>query len=306
MKRTKVNLKTFIERSVAVHGHFYGYSLISDVRSHQKVEIVCPTHGVFEQSSSKHMLGQGCVLCHLDSTRLGLSGFIRKANIKHSSKYDYSLAVYINSITPVRIICPVHGEFEQKPNSHLTGCGCPKCFIDRRWCTQQEFVDRSNAIHGYRYDYGKVAYKNMLTKVCIICKEHGEFCQTPFNHVNGVGCPLCAKSGYKKCKDSCFYIYVGDFVGFGITNDFKTRDAQHTLNFSKSNANMSLYKVYESSGENIQKLESLVKQKYKSRIINTGIDGFKTEALPRNLLGSLIRFINKIVSGLDTPHTEAV
>ena len=34
---------------------------------------------------------------------------------------------YYRYDTPVTIICPIHGEFEQKPGSHLAGNGCHKC-----------------------------------------------------------------------------------------------------------------------------------------------------------------------------------
>ena len=46
---------------------------------------------------------------------------------KNGNKYDYSKVNYINTYTPVTIICPIHGEFKQKPSYHLSGCGCQKC-----------------------------------------------------------------------------------------------------------------------------------------------------------------------------------
>lgn len=53
--------------------------------------------------------------------------FVEKANKIHSSKYDYSEAVFANVNTKVKIICPKHGEFEQTPYNHLKGQGCRKC-----------------------------------------------------------------------------------------------------------------------------------------------------------------------------------
>ena len=49
-------------------------------------------------------------------------------------------------------------------------------------------------MHNNKYDYSKVAYKNTASKVCIICPEHGEFWQTPNNHLFGAGCPTCPQS----------------------------------------------------------------------------------------------------------------
>lgn len=43
-----------------------------------------------------------------------------------------------------------------------------------------------------KYNYDKVEYKDAHTKVCILCKEHGEFWQVPNSHLNGNGCPKCS------------------------------------------------------------------------------------------------------------------
>ena len=53
--------------------------------------------------------------------------FISKANKKHNGKYDYSKTIYKNKRTNIIITCPIHGDFEQNPEVHLRGSGCPKC-----------------------------------------------------------------------------------------------------------------------------------------------------------------------------------
>ena len=58
--------------------------------------------------------------------------------------------------------------------------------------TTEEFIKRAQELHGDRYDYSKVEYVGSKTKVCIICKEHGEFSQSPQKHLSGQGCPVCA------------------------------------------------------------------------------------------------------------------
>ena len=52
----------------------------------------------------------------------------------------------------------------------------------RKRITNEEFVAKTKEVHGDRYDYSKVEYKNSHTKVCIICPEHGEFWQIPNSH----------------------------------------------------------------------------------------------------------------------------
>lgn len=59
--------------------------------------------------------------------RLTRDEFIFKARKIHGNKYDYSKVDYINNSTDIIIICPEHGEFLQKPGSHLMGRGCNKC-----------------------------------------------------------------------------------------------------------------------------------------------------------------------------------
>ena len=83
-----------------------------------------------------------------------------------------------------------HGEFWQTPESHLKGAGCTKCAGKYQMSTE-EFIEKAKVVHGDRYDYSKVVYNGGDEKVCIICPEHGEFWQSPYHHLNGVGCPNC-------------------------------------------------------------------------------------------------------------------
>lgn len=59
--------------------------------------------------------------------KLTTKEFISKSLLVHGDKYDYSKVVYKGMHVPVIIICPIHGEFEQPPHSHLKGCECPHC-----------------------------------------------------------------------------------------------------------------------------------------------------------------------------------
>ena len=124
------------------------------------------------------------------SKRKSNDEFIREARLIHHNRYDYSKVEYANNKTKVCIVCPEHGEFWQAPSDHLNGKGCPQCAGNVRH-DKDTFVEKAKHIHNDRYDYSKVEYVNAHTKVCIICPEHGEFWQTPNNHLNGNGCPLC-------------------------------------------------------------------------------------------------------------------
>ena len=88
----------------------------------------------------------------------------------HGDRYDYSLVEYVNSKTKVKIICPKHGEFEQTPNNHLNNKnGCPSCGIKSikkaLKKSKDDFAKEARKIHGNKYDYSSVEYKNAHTKV---------------------------------------------------------------------------------------------------------------------------------------------
>lgn len=119
--------------------------------------------------------------------------FIEEARRIHGNKYDYSLSEYINNHTKIKIICPEHGMFEQISTCHINRRqGCPYCAHPSR--DTKSFIKTANRKHNYFYDYSKVSYKNNITKVCIICPKHGEFWQTPNDHLDGCGCPKCKPS----------------------------------------------------------------------------------------------------------------
>lgn len=193
----------FILEARQIHGWKYDYSKVEYVNQDTKVCIVCPKHGEFWQTPLSHLSGhEGCKECC--KFKLGRNifktqdDFICEANNIHNGKYDYSKVEYKGDKEKVCIICPKHGEFWQTPYNHLKGKGCPDCYGNRKLTTEQ-FIEKAKIIHGDKYDYSKVEYKNTDTKVCIICPEHGEFWQTPYKHIKRQqGCSKCKMSNLEK------------------------------------------------------------------------------------------------------------
>ena len=128
-----------------------------------------------------------------------LEKFIKKARNRHGNKYDYSKVEYRGSKEKVCIICPKHGEFWQYPQDHVRGNNCPLCANENRGSkqrlTKEEFIKKAQEVHGDKYDYSKVNYKNINTKITITCPIHGDFEQIGMNHILGQGCPKCAGKG---------------------------------------------------------------------------------------------------------------
>jgi len=190
----KINkLEDFIRRSKIIHNNFYDYSLVDYKTQKIKVKIICPTHGIFEQMPDSHLTGSGCYKCSLLKKTSTSEFFIEKSVVIHNNFYDYSLVNYINQKTKVKIICPIHGEFLQRPDGHLNGSGCISCSNILKTKSNEHFIKESNNIHNNRYDYSLTKYKNVETNIEIICREHGIFEQRPDHHLNGYGCSKCGK-----------------------------------------------------------------------------------------------------------------
>lgn len=201
----KIDIKErFINKAKEKHGDKYDYSKVEYINAHTKVCIICPIHGEFWITPNSHLNGCACSKCGRNK-KMTTEEFIKKSQKIHGNKYDYSKVNYINSQTKVCIICPIHGEFYVSPANHLRERGCPKCRTRNniiepykinkpmmvKHHTVDSFIDKAKKIHGDKYDYSKVNYKDNKTKVCIICPIHGEFWIRPDNFLNGQGCKKC-------------------------------------------------------------------------------------------------------------------
>jgi hypothetical protein len=195
-----VTTKEFIEKAKSIHGDKYCYDKVIYKKAREKVIIICKRHKKrFHQTPDSHLRGSGCPICgkenHLLSQVKTINEFIKEADKVHECKYDYSKVKYKNCKSKILIICPQHGEFKQEAKSHLTGRGCPECGKNSKIMSQrstvEEFIEKSRAIHNYKYNYEKVLYIDDRTKVNIMCKKHGNFRQSPNNHLRGSGCPHC-------------------------------------------------------------------------------------------------------------------
>ena len=94
--------------------------------------------------------------------------FITKATRLHENKFDYTKVYYKNNYTKVCIICPLHGEFWQRPGDHLMGKSCAVCG-GTKLKSNIHFIQDALKTHGDVYDYSKVEYKNNRTKVITEC-----------------------------------------------------------------------------------------------------------------------------------------
>jgi len=213
----------FIIDAYCKHSDRYNYKLVDYKNNRIKVKIICHIHGIFEQMSGSHLKGQGCPKC-AGNIKKSTEEFIEDAYCKHGDRYNYKLVKYINAKTKVKIICPEHGIFKQMSGSHLKGNGCPKCGVfelsNKFKKTTQQFIEDAYCIHGDKYNYSLVQYRNNKTKVKIICHKHGIFKQTPNAHLQGNGCPKCGNKYngiiYAKNNIPVYNTYTKQLKPYGI------------------------------------------------------------------------------------------
>jgi hypothetical protein len=152
--------KSIIDRFNKKHKNFYDYSLVDYDGTDKKVIIICPIHGEFKQTPHHHLSGSGCPECK-GVKQLTTDSFIKKAKEIHGDSYDYSKVNYVNNRTKVKIICPIHGVFEQSPNDHLNKkTGCPICLESGGENIIREFLIKNNI--NYKYEKRFLNCRNIL------------------------------------------------------------------------------------------------------------------------------------------------
>jgi len=176
----RLTTQDFIIRAVSIHGLKYNYSKVKYTNLSNKIIIICPIHGEFEQTPNNHLNGKhGCSACthtHVPNN----NQFIEKAQKVHGDRYDYSKVNYLGTNNKIIIICPIHGEFLQSPGVHITNkCGCTLCsnrisvpenlwldslsvhadlrqktiFIDNKWIKADAFDESTNTVYEFWGDF---------------------------------------------------------------------------------------------------------------------------------------------------------
>lgn len=183
-----------IKKLSEIYGDKYDYSYVNYINSNIRIKLYCKIHNRFFEQLIHHLLnGYGCRKCGQNYT-LTVSEFIEMASKVHNNKYNYE-KVDFKWMTKekITIICPIHGEFQQVPLTHIKGMGCGKC-ANNLTSNTEEFIAKAKLIHGDEFDYSSVNYEQAHKKITIICKKHGPFQQAPTKHLSGRKCPKCKSS----------------------------------------------------------------------------------------------------------------
>ena len=161
----KLSLNDFINQANEIHNDIYNYDKIKNFKNTKSIiEIACPKHGRFTQRLGDHLYGKhGCPNCTMDIFRKSVYTFIDEGNKVHGDKYDYSKTKQFTSNKDKVIIeCSEHGEFEQRPNDHLNGQGCPICKESKGEKEIRIFLDSNNIEYHPQHKFDNCRNKNKL------------------------------------------------------------------------------------------------------------------------------------------------
>ncbi len=178
----------------------WGFHKIKYVNNRTNIKIVCyekdDTYGL--HGTWKRRPGvlfrypyAGCPKC--DKSYKWNTKTWKKAMLRIDSiKFGYHRVKYVNSITPVEILCnKCNKYFWQSPKDHMhRRGGCRRCRSYRKTTTKQ-WVKKARKVHGRRYSYRKTKFFQGKGKVIITCRKHGDFEQRAQKHLSGHGCPKC-------------------------------------------------------------------------------------------------------------------
>lgn len=207
--KDKKTLEQFIEEAQKLHKNQdgtskYDYSKVKYVNNSTKVCIICKKHGEFWQTPHSHLSGRGCKKCAIEKSpitqKMSEDEFLRVCKEKHNNFYDYSKVKYDGCGKLIKIICPIHGEFNQKASVHLYGGGCPYC--RGLYKTSEFYIKEVSSIHSDIngnpiYDYSKTVYTKAHNNIIVTCKKHGDFKLKAYKHLQGNGCPICKFNNLK-------------------------------------------------------------------------------------------------------------
>ena len=157
------NILDFVNKSKELNGEKYDYSLVEYINSHTAVKILCNTcNNIFQQTPSSHLRGSGCNIC-AGNQKSNKEEFVIKAQKIHIDKYNYDLVEYVNNNTKVKIKCNTCDTiFEQRPNNHLHGDGCPKCNESKGENRVAKYLSEKNIKYTRNKIFKTLKYKSYL------------------------------------------------------------------------------------------------------------------------------------------------
>ncbi len=263
-KKISWTTDSWISKSRELHGDSYIYSETNYVDAKTKVRILCPSHGLF-QVLPRHHIGRriGCPTCG-GTEKMTTESFISASKVVHGEMFDYSQTRYENAKSKVKLICPIHGEFQITPSDHLYGqkSGCQSCSGNRP-LTEIEWIEKANDIHDSAYDYEHGQDWGTTRYITVNCRTHGPWRVLVSNHIyRESGCPICSPKGYNQNLPGYYYVNAiknlnGDVIFYkgGISNNYLNRLKELESGLPEGMSIINLESIYFQDGKAAMELE---------------------------------------------------
>lgn len=191
----------FLANAKQYHGSRYDYSLVDYTNSRISVDIICKSHGIFNQAPSSHIQGHGCPSCANEESsirqKMSFIEFRDRSVLAHSGKYQYKECSFGGLNSRVDIKCPTHGWFKQEGKAHIYGKGCRLCGLDNGGYNRTRFknvCDKNNNGNGILYliectgnneVFYKVGITSRTVKKRFISKGHLPYDFTELHTIEG-------------------------------------------------------------------------------------------------------------------------
>lgn len=155
-----------------------------------KIKHKCKYGHTYEQAPGTHLRGIGCPYCARNK-RKTLEEYVK---ICKEKGYDLPIEDYKNDSTKIKHKCMYGHVYNQVPNTHLKGVGCPICSGNYSYMPKEYH----NLCKEHGYDLPIEEYKNASTKIKHKCSKGHIYSQRPYSHLQGQGCPKCNESHGEK------------------------------------------------------------------------------------------------------------
>lgn len=86
----KYSQEEWIEKAKNIHMNKYNYSKVNYKGSNEKVTIICPIHGEFEQLPTNHIYGQGCPICKQSKLEFEIENLLVLNNIEFEKQKTFN------------------------------------------------------------------------------------------------------------------------------------------------------------------------------------------------------------------------
>lgn len=322
MKQIHAPMTTDRFKSLAIAKFPYlDYSESIFVDSLTKIKFKCPHHGQVSQDPYTHLNSEnGCPVCgRKDRARNRMANRVKKLKedclIKHGDKYTYFWDTYKGMSEYMIIACPIHGNFEQTPASHLYGRGCPKCANIKRGLSirlgRELILTRFRNIYGNTYDYNLVP-ETVLHEdhITVICQKHGKFNVTVANHLRQSGCPGCIESHGERAIRN---LLIQKGIPFKAQFTFADCKYKGKLRFDfylpESNILIEYqgrqhYALYDPFGGEKEYSKIIIRDRIKKEYCAKNNIRLEEIRFDQNIKDRLVEIISQNPALTDSPHTE--